>query len=378
MDVAPSQSRRRSHRRYLAWSLVLLGTAVAILAIVLSQNTSTQSPTNPIPNQPTDRPALSEPAIGLHVPWAIGGPAIERDGARSERAPEYPDLPLATVRLWDTRTAWLNLEPRQDLWDFTNLDAHIDQAHAHGIYDITLVLWGTPTWAASSTAPTDANWLGPGSASMPTNMVDWEDYVTTVATRYRHVITAYEIGNEPNVEAFWTGTDAELAQLVQSAARIIHQVDPHATVVAPAPVFVDSQKKSLRAATTFWARLTDPTSNSNTANNPNVDALSFHWYPSSTTAPRELKAVVRELTNQATRAGMPGIALWLTEVNYYQGGLSPEQQSAKVSETNDVIKQLRIPRTYWYAWTDLGPLDFMQFGAGTPAEKGLRESLAAH
>jgi hypothetical protein len=322
------------------------------------------------------QPGMEQELIGLHVPWAIGGPAIERDGTLTERRPEYPDFPVSTVRLWDTRTAWLNLEPRQDLWDFSNLDAHIEQARTHGVQDVTLVLWGTPTWAASSIQSTDAHWLGPGSASMPTSMADWEDYVTTVATRYQGVITSYEIGNEPNIKSFWNGTDQELADLVRAAARIIHEVDPAATVVAPAPVLVTNDYPSVRLVSNFWRELTATTSGEE--DDARVDALSFHWYPNPQTNPKDLEDVLRVLNNQAKRAGMAGIPIWLTEVNFFQGNLTAEQQTNKVIATNKMIRKLKIPRTYWYAWTDLASLDFMQFGPGTPAELGMRASLKSN
>jgi hypothetical protein len=63
--------------------------------------------------------------IGLHVPWAVGGPRIERTGRLNDFPGEWPDIPFASVRLWDTRTAWLNVEPAQDQWDFEMLDANV-------------------------------------------------------------------------------------------------------------------------------------------------------------------------------------------------------------------------------------------------------------
>ena len=378
MNVAAPRSWSLQRPRYLAWGIVLLITSVVIATVLVFSQDSPPclepGQVQSVPGEPcVIQPGMSQELIGIHVPWAIGGPAIERDGTLTERSAEYPDFSFDTVRLWDTRTAWLNLEPAQDQWDFTNLDAHIDQARTNKVEDITLVLWGTPKWAASTIQSTDAHWLGPGSASMPTNLADWEDYVTTIATRYQGVITTYEIGNEPNVKSFWNGTDAELANLVRTASRIIHDVDPAATVVAPAPVLVTSDSPSVRLASSFWRELTASTSGEE--DESRVDALSFHWYPSSTTNPKELESVLGVFNNQAKRAGMAGIPIWLTEVNYYQGNLTAEQQKNKVIATNKVIRELNIPRAYWYAWTDLASLEFMQFGPGTPAELGLWESL---
>lgn len=111
--------------------------------------------------------------IGLHVPWAVGGPRIERSGRLNDFPGEWPDIPFALVRLWDTRTAWLNLEPAQDQWDFGMLDANVDKASSQDRY--SLVLWGTPAWAAESLSADDAPWLGPGSAAPPLDNTDWVD-----------------------------------------------------------------------------------------------------------------------------------------------------------------------------------------------------------
>jgi hypothetical protein len=364
-SVAPTQSRRKH-----LWAPIAFGTVIAIVLatiLLLSQSATTSCETGICP------PPKS--VIGLHVPWAIGGPAIERDGSLNQRDPEWPDLPVQGIRLWDTRTAWLNLEPRQDLWDFSNLDAHIQQAQVHGVSDIILVLWGTPQWAASQVQPTDANWLGSGSASMPKDLQDWRDYVQTVVSRYQGVITAYEVGNEPNVKAFWTGTDAQLAELVKEAAQIVHATDPSALVVAPAPVVVNSNPKQTRRANEFWDSMNTQKNGDPLPASERVDALSFHWYPDAQTKPIELKILVNQLRNRARQAGYSNTPLWLTEVNFYNQGLTANAQKQKVIRTNKWIRELKLPRAYWYAWTDLGPQEIMQFVPGSPAAQGLATSL---
>lgn len=366
-SVAPAQSTSR-RRLFLLASIVVIAFTSLLAAIVLL------NPTLPTGPGDTAQPP-TETLIGLHVPWAIGGNAIERDGSLTTRSPEWPDIPVEGVRLWDTRTAWLNLEPRQDQWDFSNLDAHLQQAKSHGVRDITLVLWGTPAWAASKKSDNDAHWLGLGSASMPTDINDWVDFVHKVVSRYRGQISAYEIGNEPNLDLFWNGTDAELARLVQSAAGVIHEIDPQATVVAPAPVLTNVGPLQQRSAHSYWPLLTQDANGNPLHPSQQVDALSFHWYPQARVAPEELGELVERLRKQAIRAGLGHLPLWLTEVNYRSEGLRPREQQAQVERTNTVIEQLGIPKAYWYAWTDLGPQSLMQFQPGFPASAGLALSL---
>jgi hypothetical protein len=271
----------------------------------------------------------------LHIPWAVGGLRTEANGSTAEHPGEWPSPPVQAVRLWDTRTAWLNLEPAQDQWDFAQLDAHLAKARANGVDHVTLVLWGTPRWSAQDTALTDAPWLGPGSAAPPSDLTDWVDYVHTVADRYRGQIDAYQIGNEPNLEMFWRGTNAELIQLVVSAAECIKATDPLATVVGPP--FLFTQSKQLRRAIPLWHELAVST----TA----IDAWSLHWYPAPGAAASDLARVI---------AGAPK-PIWLTEVGLPDHGQSAKQQVRDLLATKTAAHRAGVTYLAWYAWTDLGP-----------------------
>ena len=305
-------------------------------------------------------PAMTTSIVGLHVPWAVGGPRIERDGTLRQHPGEWPNIPVRSLRLWDTRTAWLNIEPAQDQWEFAQLDAEIAIAHAHGVSDITLVLWGTPVWAASSLDADDAGWLGPGAAAPPRSMADWRDFVAKVSDRYRGVITAYEIGNEPDDPKFWRGTPQQFAEMVSIAARTIRAMDSVVTVVAPAALISMSSKQPAAVRPPAWSA--------------NVDALSFHWYPRTSVAPSQLRRVAMKLRAQARGVGLGGLPLWLTEVNYRGARVGARRQYDLVAETNVQARSLGLKRVYWYAWTDLGPPELLPIQPGTPAALALRKA----
>ena len=61
--------------------------------------------------------------------------------------------------------------------------------------DLVLTLALSPTWA--SARPTEASPYFKGSAAEPGDIRQWEDYVRTVAERYKGRIMLYEIWNEP-------------------------------------------------------------------------------------------------------------------------------------------------------------------------------------
>ena len=97
-------------------------------------------------------------APGLNIPWAIGGERYERDGALVNFPGEWPDFHVPSLRIWDARVAWLDLEPSDDGWNFDRLDRIVDKAQEQGVEEIVMVLSGTPQWASTEIRPTDAFW----------------------------------------------------------------------------------------------------------------------------------------------------------------------------------------------------------------------------
>ena len=344
VDPVPQTGRvRRS-------GLVLLVAATVMAAASL-----------PAQAQPLVERADDGLVVGLTVPWAIGGDRIEADGRLHRFPGEWPTVPFESIRLWDTRTAWLNLEPRNDQWDFSRLDLFVAKSRARGVSDISLVLGGTPRWAARQQRPTDAAWMGPGSASPPRRMSDWSDFVATVAARYRGVITSYEIWNEPNDVTFWSGTRAEWVRMVQAAATAIRAADPAAVVVASG-FAMGSVRDVARVA---------PWVDALAGVRPAVDAVSIHWYPRTGDDLTAIAAVLRAMERRARAAGIAGQP-WITEVNVRGGAeLSAARQRDAVRALTDSARAGGAARMTWYAWTDLGPPDLIPLYPRTPAAGAL-------
>lgn len=293
---------------------------------------------------------------GLTVPWAVGHARTLGDGTKTVDPGEWPDFAPSALRLWDTRTTWSNLEPYRGAYDFTVLDAHLSKAEACGVEHVTLVLAGTPDWAATKVEESDAPWIGPGSASMPENVGDWVRFVSAVASRYAGRIHAYEIGNEPNLRMFWTGTPRDYARLVRRGATAIRASDAHATIVVNAGLIrtVKDGPKLRR-----WLR--------GAVDNVNVDAVSVHLYPRSdalATSAHLLGAAVVEIE----ALGLGESPRWLTEVNVRNGeSLSASAQRAAVLDISRAASEAGFTRTYWYSWTSERHTDLMPLDHGTPA-----------
>ena len=276
---------------------------------------------------------------------------------------------MAATRLWDTRTTWLHLEPADGQWNWTTLDAHLAKAAAEGVDDVTLVLAGTPRWAAIRETDDDAPWLGPGSASPPKDVEQWRDFVTETASRYRGQIDAYEIGNEPNLATFWNGTSQEYAELVSVAADAIGEADPDARIVVNAGLV--RGERDLDALARWLGPLAEGTDGDPRAA---IDVVSVHLYPEPADLP-DVPDLLQGIRTALADAGFGGTPAWVTEVNVQDGSSLPTaQQGSAVTTLTRQIDDAGFARAYWYAWTDLGPENLVQFSPGEPGARALAEA----
>lgn len=117
---------------------------------------------------------------------------------------------------------WMPREPSNGTFVDTGIAAWIAAEQANGESGFIYDLGGdAPAWAA------------PSSCSMPTNISDWDNYVTHVVTTFKGQIPYYELMNEANRSTIWCGTNAQLVSLAHDAYTIIKSIDPGAQVLTP-------------------------------------------------------------------------------------------------------------------------------------------------
>ena len=172
------------------------------------------------PYRPTAPDDADIPEAGVIVSGALFG------NHPVEGTPEG----AGTVRLWDTSTAWNQVETSRGVFAWDALDRAVSRAESAG-QEVLLVLGGTPRWAAVGPAP-GSEFAGPGSSMPMTDPVLFDEYVRAVVQRYGGRIGAYQIWNEGNIQEFWRGTPELLADLTARAYNIIKPLQPGATVVA--------------------------------------------------------------------------------------------------------------------------------------------------
>ena len=91
----------------------------------------------------------------------------------------WPQAPVGSVRMWDNRVSWREVEVADGVFDWTLIDAQMAKARANGA-SVLLVLGQTPVF--HSTNPSAAGSYGPGASAMPTQ-ASWVRYVQETARR---------------------------------------------------------------------------------------------------------------------------------------------------------------------------------------------------
>lgn len=263
----------------------------------------------------------------------------------------YGRVPFGSIRLWDAGVTWDDIETSPGTYDWTRLDSLVSAAQTHHV-QVTLVLAMTPSfYSGAATLP-------------PAELSHYADYVRAVMTRYRlfdgrRGITAYQVWNEGNVGAFWTGTPHQLADLTRIVHQVGQAVDPQATIVAPS--FAVRLPYQRRWFSHYESQRLDgvPVWRYYDAN-----ALSLYPMPTTghrTAGPEDAMALLGPARDRLTRAGVPHrIPLWASEINYGVRSGAPgvlaarpitrRHQVANVIRTYLLGAAHRLSRVFWYRY----------------------------
>jgi polysaccharide biosynthesis protein PslG len=164
-----------------------------------------------------------------------------------------------------------------------------------------------------------------------------------------------------------------MAALVVAAAKIIHNVAPGATVVAPAMVL------RLKSERDFMKEFFDPLKNGGLQLGKYVDAVGVDPYPLQAGTPEDaLKLVTsaqRALANDGVTAPM-----WNLEINYFVpvGGVTPASPPTDRIAMSYVIRTYvlnaaaNVQRVYWLGW-----LKYFNLGISMVGDDGVTPAAPA-
>jgi hypothetical protein len=257
----------------------------------------------------------------------------------------WPDVPFSGWRLWDSGVTWWNLEPgKKGNLEFVNLDKMVSLAQNHGT-KILMNLGMSPTWA--SARPYESAKFRPGSTAEPKNIQDWRDFVNAVGTRYKGRIHDWEIWNETNDKAFYTGSIGSLLELSKTAYQSLKEIDSSNVVVAPSPTYgmqgTDWLASYLRAGGSGFA-----------------DVIGYHFYADS---PEAMVPLAQKVRTVMAENGVGDKPLWNTEAGWYiqnktgtvaKSGaftpLPPLEAVGFVARSYILNWATGVSRFYWYDW----------------------------
>jgi hypothetical protein len=340
-----ASARVLANRRRFA--LGALAVAVSCIVALVSALLPLRAATPTADWRPTPNGAVEPAYFGIHMHSAHAGVA-------------WPAIPVGSWRLWDAHVTWKDLQPARDRWEFKVLDHDVDLARQHGA-EILLPLALSPRWASSR--PDEPSAYGPGHAAPPGSLADWQAYVEQVVRRYRGRIAAYEIWNEPNAEAFFSGTAAQMVELTCAAQAVIRRLDPEARIVSPSATH---GRKGIDWLHDFLAA----------GGAACVDVVGFHFYTLAHEPPEAMVELVQGVRAVMARHGLQGRALWNTEAGWYIRNatrpptvrwhtLDNDSSVAFVGRALMLGLGLGLERFHWYAWDD-GNLGLFELETAQP------------
>jgi hypothetical protein len=276
-----------------------------------------------------------------------------------------PAIPVHTMRLASSNTDWCQMDngTASNQYNFGQLYALLGQADRLNA-DVLYTFASTPAWAAGGSYPQPSvtNQCASSSTTLaPADESYWTNFVTALVTAAHGRIHAYELWNEVDYAAFWTGGMAAMVRMSIDAAAIIHRLDPSALVLSPSITNTPEGYAFLRD---YLSQLPPGT----------IDAVAIHTYfrgAPEDAIPAELATVRSELP--AADANLP---IWSTEGSWGQNqnfSMTPTDQRAFVARYDLMLLAQHVQRSYWYAYTNgaWGTLQSGSWDSGTLTPAGV-------
>ena len=181
-------------------------------------------------------------------PWSIGCETLDRDFAKFSVYKDYVgELGAKHARI---QSGWAKCETQKGVYEFAWLDECVQGLNEQGVKPWMCLCYGNPVYGSTIH-------LGAGLATLVHSeeaMAAWLRYVEATVTRYKSVITEWEVWNEP----FGQGKDYSI--LLTATAKLIKRIQPGAVVVATAVLEKDHKiiLEDLKAGgqldlVNFWA-----------------------------------------------------------------------------------------------------------------------------
>jgi len=153
--------------------------------------------------------------------WSLGCEVLDRDYTDYHSYKEYlKPLGIKKLRL---QAGWAKTEKKQGEYDWTWLDAIIDDAHARGLQPWVQTSYGNPVYPDGGGAN-----LGDGVPSSPEALAAWDRWVEAMVLRYKNKVVEWEMWNEANLNR--GNTPEMFAEFNIRTAKVIKKAQPEAII----------------------------------------------------------------------------------------------------------------------------------------------------
>jgi len=291
-------------------------------------------------------------AVYYHVPIGLCEDYPEETTTLDVIRADMELLKRSGINLLRISFGWDGIESQKDTYDWLFWDDYVKMAVDE--YGITLIpyICYTPDW--NSTGDYQNFWN-----HTPIDYDEFGEFMYDLVMRYKDWIKSWELWNEPDISAFWSGSVEEYARLAKIGSEAVREADPEAIVVLA----------GLAYSADFTTALFR-----NYGISPFVDVVNIHnyfetWHPS----PMEnIADYINEIYDIVHRWG-DGQAVWMAEVGYSTWRMGESQVSqdyyayydyehSPTYQAVDLFRRLtmivstgKIDAVAWYEIKDLPP-----------------------
>lgn len=192
----------------------------------------------------------------------IGCEVLDRDFTRYNSYKEYlGDLGVKHARF---QSGWAKTEKQKGIYDFSWLDAVIDDCRERSIQPWINIVYGNPIYGGGGDSQSSSN--------IPTSeeaLQAWDNYVRILVNHFRSRNFEWEIWNEIDHHIYKGSTSEEYVDFFIRTAEIIREVQPEGKTIALALAFP--------GATEFVGGFLDGMKEKGKLHL--IDKVSFHGYP---------------------------------------------------------------------------------------------------
>jgi polysaccharide biosynthesis protein PslG len=287
------------------------------------------------------------PGFGLSVPSLVNDTASQQAAALAT----MKGIGLKWVRV-DADWSWIQ-PTGPGTFEWSRLDREVRSIEAAGM-NADLIIDNTPPWARTEAA--DVIWGEPSSASI------YARFAGEVAARYGPTgVRAYEIWNEPNVQAFWqpVPNPTLYTAMLKDSYAAIKAVEPNSIVISGGLAPAVNSSTGIAPVTFLKDMYADGAQGS-------FDALGDHAY-SFPALPdtyeiwsgwSQMDETSPSLRSVMTANGDGDKKIWITEIGAPSAGPQGVGTTAQAEEVTQAVARAR--RTSWigamfvYTYEDAG------------------------